>query len=251
MSRVDNEPGFVLHAYPYKETSLIVEAFTSGHGRIALVARGAKRPRSVLRGVLQAFQPLLLSWSGRGDVKTLMHAEWQGGLPLLEGEALLCGFYVNELLLKLLPRDDPHAALFTAYEETLHALASRADLATPLRRMEVRLLAELGYGLQLERDAQTGEALDANARYYYVYERGPQRVAASLPHSEEVSGAVLLAMRQGEFADAQVAQEAKQLMRQILNHFLERENLFSRQMLQDLRGVYEVKTGVDVQERKR
>jgi DNA repair protein RecO (recombination protein O) len=246
MSRVDNEPGFVLHAHPYKETSLIVEAFTSGHGRIALVARGAKRPRSVLRGVLQAFQPLLLSWSGRGDVKTLMHAEWQGGLPLLEGEALLCGFYVNELLLKLLPRDDPHAALFAAYEETLHALASAADLASPLRRMEVRLLAELGYGLQLERDAQTGEALDANARYYYVYERGPQRVASSLPHSEEVSGAVLLAMRQGEFADAQRAQEAKQLMRQILNHFLERENLFSRQMLQDLRVVYEV----DARERK-
>src|SRR5512139_4219305 len=106
--RHDDEPAFVLHAYPYRETSLIVEAFTEAHGRIALVARGAKRPRSELRGLLQGFQPLLLSWSGAGELKTLARAEWRGGMSRLGGSALVCGFYLNELLIKLLPREDPH-----------------------------------------------------------------------------------------------------------------------------------------------
>lgn len=232
--RIDNEPAFVLHAYPYKETSLIVDAFTALHGRVALVARGAKRPKSALRGVLHAFQPLLLSWSGKGEVKTLLHAEWQGGLPLLVGEALLCGFYLNELLLKLLARDDAHPQLFAAYHEALRSLATEPDLALALRRMEMKLLAELGYGMQLEREVGGGEALQPNARYYYVFERGPQREPSSAPHSDPVTGATLLAMARGDLSEAVAAQEAKQLMRQVLNHFLERQNLFSRQMLQDL-----------------
>src|SRR3954465_15949505 len=98
----DNEPSFVLHTYAYRETSLIVEAFTPAFGRIALVAKGAKRPRSETRGLLQAFQPLVLSWTGAGELKTLTNAEWRGGLPLLTGGALLCVFSLNALLCKLL-----------------------------------------------------------------------------------------------------------------------------------------------------
>src|SRR4051812_41282813 len=103
--RRDERPAFVLHTYPYRETSLIAEMLTADHGRVAMVARGAKRPRSELRGVLHSFQPLLLSWAGTGELKTLIRAEWQGGLPLVAGSALLCGFYLNELLLRLLPRE--------------------------------------------------------------------------------------------------------------------------------------------------
>jgi DNA repair protein RecO (recombination protein O) len=236
MNRIDNEPAFVLHAHPYKETSLIVEAFTAAHGRVALVARGAKRPKSALRGLLQAFQPLLLSWSGKGEVKTLTHAEWQGGLPLLAGEALFCGFYVNELLLKLLARDDAHPGLYNAYGTTLRALAAGGEFAASLRRLELRLLAELGYGLQLEREAGTDEALRANARYYYVFERGPQpaRPVPSQPHADEVSGATLSAMARDDYSDPVTMQESKQLMRQVLNHYLERHTLFSRQMMRDM-----------------
>src|SRR5260221_3713193 len=127
--RRDARAAFVLHTYAYRETSLIVETFTADYGRVAMVARGAKRPRSETRGLLQAFQPLVLSWSGGGELKTLLKAEWGGGLALPRGAALLCGFYLNELLLKLLAREDPHAALYRDYQEALQALGAGATAA--------------------------------------------------------------------------------------------------------------------------
>ena len=124
----NNEPAFVLHTYPYRETSLIVEALSRHAGRIALVARGAKRPRSAIRGQLLSFQPLELSWSGKNEPRTMHKAEWRGGQPMLQGLALLCGFYMNELLLKLLPRDDPHETLFDIYAQSLMDLSRQQDL---------------------------------------------------------------------------------------------------------------------------
>ena len=118
-NKVDSQPAFVLHTYPFRETSLIVEVFSRDFGRVALLARGARRPRSVLRGLLLAFQPLELAWAGKGEVQTLMKAEWQGGQPLLAGKALLCAYYLNELLMQLLPREDAHPRLFSVYAETL------------------------------------------------------------------------------------------------------------------------------------
>src|SRR3954452_1183790 len=127
--RADHEPGYVLHTYAYKETSLIVEAFTRRHGRVALLARGARRPRSAMRGVLLSFHPLRLGWSGSTELGNLMNAEWPGGRHHLAGRGLMCGFYVNELLLRLLPRDDAHESLFDRYGETLTGLASQPDLS--------------------------------------------------------------------------------------------------------------------------
>jgi len=157
--RRDDQPAFVLHTYAYRETSVIVEAFTAEYGRVAVVARGARRPRSDLRGLLQAFQPLLLSWSGQAELKTLLKAEWRGGLPRIGGSALLCGFYLNELLLKLLPREDPHPRLYATYEAALAELAAGSDEAPVLRRFELLLLAELGYALPLAREADTGNPM--------------------------------------------------------------------------------------------
>src|SRR5678816_2785703 len=137
--RRDEQAAFVLHTYPYRETSVIVETLTEEHGRVALVARGAKRPRSELRGVLQAFQPLTLSWAGTAELKTLVKAEWRGGFPLPGGAALLCGFYLNELLLKLLAREDPHPVLWNAYAETLLALThlSLIHISEPTRLLSI------------------------------------------------------------------------------------------------------------------
>ena len=238
--RHDEQHGFVLHAYPYRETSLIVEAFTESHGRVALVARGARRPRSELRGILQAFQPLTLSWAGSGELKTLMRAEWRGGLPLVGGSALLCGFYLNELLLKLLAREDPHPRLYRDYEDALARLASGAEQAPVLRQFELNLLAELGYALPLRHEADTGAPVDPVARYYYAFERGP-RLTASEPGRRypQVRGATLLALADLDFAEADAAAEAKRLMREVLDHYLEQRAVFSRRVVRDLRSLDE------------
>ncbi len=173
--RHDDEPAFVLHAYPYRETSVIVEAFTPACGRVAMVARGARRPRSELRGLLQGFQPLLLSWSGQHELKTLHKAEWRGGLPLVGGSALLCGFYLNELLLKLLPREDPHPQLFADYERRSPILRPGASRRRCCVASKSGSLAELGYALPLLREADTGAPVDPATRYHYAFDRGPRR----------------------------------------------------------------------------
>ncbi|MHB8166882.1 MAG: DNA repair protein RecO, partial [Sulfuricella sp.] len=126
-ARQGDQLAYVLHTYPYRETSLIVEVFSRDFGRLPLMARGARRPKSAVRGLLLSFQPLSLSWFGKAELRTLHSAEWQGGQPLLQGTALICGFYLNELLLKLLHRDDPHEQLFLYYQETLQELARRTD----------------------------------------------------------------------------------------------------------------------------
>ena len=239
--RQDDQAGYVLHAYPYRETSVIVEAFTAAHGRVGLVARGAKRPRSELRGLLQAFQPLAFGWAGSGELKTLVKAEWRGGLPLPGGAALLCGFYLNELLLKLLLREDPHPGLFAAYDDALQAL-TREDAAgaqaVVLRRFELRLLAELGYAVALTHEADTGAPVVAGERYHYAFDRGPQRTlrepGARWP---VVRGAALIALAEAHYPDAETAGEAKRLMRLVLDHYLEERRIFSRRVVQDLQAL--------------
>jgi len=144
--RTHDAAGYMLHANDWKETSLIVQAFTRDHGNMALVAKGAKRPYSVLRPVLAVFQPLSLSWSGSGDVKTLTRAESAGVRPL-GGKALMSAWYMNELLLRLLPREDPHPLLYDAYDAALEQLAGGSPAAGALRRFEWTLLTEAGYGL--------------------------------------------------------------------------------------------------------
>src|SRR5438067_857687 len=160
-ARQDSREAFVLHTYPYRETSLIVEAFTRQFGRVSVLARGARRPRSAMRGVLLSFQPLALSWFGKGELRTMARAEWVGGQPLLRGEALLCGFYLNELLLRLLPREDAHEALFVEYRQALQRLGANMDSGVDsgpvLRAFEKSLLKELGYAMTLERDSAGAE----------------------------------------------------------------------------------------------
>ncbi len=241
VERHDAEPAFVLHSYPYRETSLIVEAFTAANGRVGMVARGAKRPRSELRGLLQAFQPLTLSWAGAAELKTLVKAEWRGGIPLPGGSALLCGFYLNELLLKLLPREDPHPQLWRDYEAALAALAETgggAAQAAVLRRFELRLLAELGYALPLTHDADSGAVIDPSARYHYTFDRGPRRhVAEPGARWPLVRGATLLALADAKFPDSETAAEAKRLMRDVLDHYLEERRIFSRRVVRDLQAL--------------
>lgn len=239
--RHDDDPAFVLHTYAYKETSLIVEAFALNAGRVGLVAKGAKRPRSESRGLLQAFQPITLSWTGSGELKTLVKVEWRGGVPLPEGRALLAAFYLNELLLKLVPREDPHPALWQAYEDSLGALADASApqaQAAVLRRFEMRLLAELGYALPLTHTADAGEPIDPDTRYHYAFDQGARRfVAEPGTRWPVVRGATLIALAEQRYPDAATAAEAKQLMRDVLDHYLESRRIESRRIVADLRSL--------------
>jgi DNA repair protein RecO (recombination protein O) len=234
--RVDDEPAFVLHAYPFRETSLVVEIFSRNHGRLGLVARGAKRPKSALRGTLLAFQPLSLGWFGRGEVRTLAKAEWQGGQPLLRGQALLCGYYLNELLLRLLPREDAHPALFDVYRLTLERLAADSPQSADLRRFELALMRELGYGLTLDRNAENGERVDADKMYFFQIERGavPAAGAAQPGGAPMFSGRTLLAMAADDFSSPVTQQQSKTLMRLLINHYLSGQNLNSRRIFMEL-----------------
>ncbi len=232
--RIDQQPGFVLHSYPYRETSLIVEVFSRDHGRVGLVAKGARRPMSQLRGVLMAFQPLLIDWSGGGEMKTLVRAEWQGGQPLLGGQALLCAYYLNELLMRLLPREDPHPALYRAYGEALRALAAGEGQEVILRRFELALLQELGYGLQLDSDAD-GEPVRPELRYAYIIERGAVPLGDhGIDDASIVTGRVLLDMARGDFREAETLAGAKALMRRLIQHYLGGQVLQSRRVFTEL-----------------
>jgi DNA repair protein RecO (recombination protein O) len=226
---------YVLHLHPFSETSLVVDVFTRDHGRVPLLARGARRPRSAMRGLLMSFQPLELGWFGGGEVKTLAKAEWLGGMPLLGGRCLLLAYYLNELLLKMLPREDSHAALFDAYAAALRALAVGAADAPELRRFEKTLLKELGYGLTLDRDMESGEPVSALGQYTYLIERGPvATVGAPQGVAPTLCGKTLLDMAADDYSDPRTRIESRQLMRQLIAHHLGGKPLQSRRVFMEL-----------------
>lgn len=225
--RVALEPAFLLHRRPYRNTSLLLEAFTREHGRVGLVARGAQRSR--LRSLLQPFAPLLLSWSGRGELATLSGAEEAGPhLPPPPGR-LLSAWYINELLLRLLARSDPHPGLFEPYRQVLAALAGGADEQRSLRVFEKRLLAELGYGLLLDADALTGAPIDPGAEYRYLPERGPVRREAG-QGGVAVSGRALLALGREQWDAPELLAEAKRVTRAAIDAQLDGRPLKTREL---------------------
>ncbi|HSH72444.1 MAG TPA: DNA repair protein RecO [Methylophilaceae bacterium] len=233
-----NQPVYVLHTYSFKETSLVAELFTREFGRVAAVAKGARRPRSAMRGMLQAFQPLSAAWSGKLELKTLHSLEWGSGLLLLQGEALMCGFYLNELLLRLLPREDAHESLFDYYGQTLRTLSTSTEHATTLRRFELKMLQEMGYAVPLEED-ETEIGIMAESIYSYFPERGASQQQSQNRHENGVQlmGKTLLDMAKDDYSDAQTQLQSKQLMRMLLAHYLGDKPLHTRQLLIDLQGL--------------
>jgi DNA repair protein RecO (recombination protein O) len=231
--RIASQPGFVLHSYPYKETSLSIDLFSRDHGRVALVAKGAKRPHSKLRGVLQTFQPLQLSWSGKSEVRTLTGAEWVGGMLPLEKSALLCGFYLNELLVRMLAREDPHPLLFDQYVATLNQLAHDEPAPVVLRKFELALLKESGVAADITVSSASGEAVQPELAYVVEPESGV-REAGGNEYAPVVAGKTLLDMERGEYADPQTQFQSKLLLRHLLGHHLGGAPLATRQILIDL-----------------
>ena len=232
--RIEQEAGYVLHSYPYKETSLIVEVFTRRHGRASLVARGARRPRSAMRGMLLAFHPLSLSWSASGELGTLRTVDWTGSHRAPAGLGLMCGFYLNELVLRLVPRDDPHERLFEVYAESLRQLAAPGSEEPVLRAFERRLLGELGYAPLLEHDAATGAPIDPERRYVYQPDRGPVPVTSEQSGPSTLRGQTLLDIAHDDYARADTRDEARRLLRELITQRLGGQTLHTRDVLKEL-----------------
>jgi DNA repair protein RecO (recombination protein O) len=230
--RVWLTPAFVLHQHPYRDTSRIVEAFTREHGRLTLFARGAAAPKSALRAVLRPFQRMLLSWSGRSEACQLVGAEIEGTVAHFPADCLMSGFYLNELLLKLTLRCDPHPEIFDAYAEAVRAFCERSAPEVNLRRFEKRLLLELGYGLELAR-TDAGTPIERDRYYRFQPERGAQACVAEAPGA--VYGQSLADLAAGEFADARSLRDAKRVLRTAIDACLDGRPLKSRAVLTALR----------------
>lgn len=219
--RVSLSPAFLLHQHAWRETSRVLEVWSREHGRLGIVARGVRRPRSPFRGLLQPFAPLRLSWSHRGELGNLTGAEATAPASVLQGRPLMAAFYLNELLLRLLARQDPHPDLFDAYAGTLTALAHTSRPAPPLRVFEKRLLTALGYGLSLDRQAGDQRPVVADAEYRYDLDAGPVPAARAQSSGLLISGRALLALHTEELDDAEDLRAVQRLLRAALERHLD------------------------------
>jgi DNA repair protein RecO (recombination protein O) len=229
-ARVQLQPGFVLHQRPYRESSALLEIFSRDYGRVGLVARGVRAAKSRQRGELQPFRPLRLSWSLRGELGTLTGAESDGATAPLQGAALYSAFYLNELLVRLLARQDPHPQLFDFYRDSLQRLTGADSVEPVLRLFEKRLLEEIGYGMLLDYDAHHDRPVQAGGWYDYHLESGPVAVAGADSAGFVFAGSSLLALARDELDEPQVLEDAKRLMRAALRLYLGDKPLRSREL---------------------
>lgn len=217
---VSLQPAFILHQRPYRDSSRLVDCVSRDYGRVALVARGVRRPRSKLRSVLMPFQSVLLSWVRRGDLGTLTGAELDGRSIELGGTALMSAYYLNELLLRLVQSGDSQPEIFTLYAHTLAALSESEHAEAALRLFEKRLLECLGYGLALDKEWDGGNAVVGERRYRYRAQAGPVQLDSTDTSSDVISGAVLLAIAREEFTDAEVLRTARRILHEALHSHL-------------------------------
>lgn len=224
-TRITLEPAFILHRYNWSESSVIVEVFTEHHGRVAMVAKGAKRPASNFRPILLPMQPLRLTYTGDEQVKTLKNAEWVGGYAMPSGNALLCGFYLNELMMRLLPRDDPQEIIYRLYAQTVHVVAQANNLQAPaLRAFELLLLHHMGWLPDLSMETQTQQGLQGDIAYKLNVDAGLRRVLPSESH--HILGSDWLRLARLDFTalvgmlanSAQLAQALKPQLRTLVNY---------------------------------
>ena len=218
--RVSLEPAYILHSRSYRESSLLLEALSRVHGRVGLVARGARGARSRWKNMLQPFRPLLLSWTQRGELGTLTGADQVASPPALAGESLFCGLYANELMVRFLQRSDPHPQLFNHYQQLLTKLTGECGLQSLLRIFEKQLLDATGFGLQLDFEHGSERPISADAWYLYMPETGPVRQQPGQGQDEKlVSGSALLALKSGKIEQHDLKQ-LKLLMRRLIRNHL-------------------------------
>ena len=232
--RVEQQQAFVIHTRPFRDTSLLVDCFTRQYGRLTLVAKGARSPKSQFRALLQPFKLLSLSWQGRGSLKTLIDAESLDQFFSLEKKFLYSALYVNELLLNLVPVEDPSDSLFEHYFQLLISLEKQLPLEPSLRRFEFTFLKEIGYGIDFFSGADNGQLIDQQKLYHYVIGQG--FIEALTNHLEQPSilGQTIIAIAEQQYDDAEVLKVAKYISRLTIDDLLDGRPLKSREFFRQL-----------------
>ncbi|ORU90137.1 MAG: hypothetical protein A6F71_04010 [Cycloclasticus sp. symbiont of Poecilosclerida sp. M] len=233
MTRVNQQPAFVLKTLAYKETSFISQVFSKEHGVLSVISKGPRAKNSKNGSTFKPFRPLLLCWQGKSELKTLTQAEALGGHISLQGDALYCGFYLNELILNFLHEHDPHPVLFEAFSETMDYLAHTKAIEACLRQFEKVLLEEIGYGLGLESDAKTGKKIEVDKYYSYVIGAGAveaQELTAAVNNAPIYKGQTLINLNLNCLTEKSELREAKALMRRLIDHQLDGKILKSREL---------------------
>lgn len=233
MARVQQQPGYILHRRPFRDSSQILDILTPEHGKIALIARGSKGSKSRLAGVLRPFLPLRISWVAKSDLGTLTGAEAAGRPAGMIGDAMLSAYYVNELLLFFLHRHDPQPAIFSLYEEVIAALAKSDNVAASLRSFELEFLSLLGYAVNFDNEFGSNEPLISERFYEYRMEQGPVEVGRT-DGALVFSGDVLSGIAAQRFEDADILRAANRLLREIIGFHLGGKELKSRKVLMEV-----------------
>lgn len=232
--QVSSQSAYVLRSRPYRETSLLVEFFTRHHGRISVLSKGCKKGRRSTQGLYLPFKPLQISWAGRGDLPILTAIEQDRCYPDLTPNARNCGFYVNELITKLLYRHDSHERLFDRYHASMLDLMLANDLNTILRIFEKHLLGEIGFGLVLDRDIGSGEIIVPDRKYRYMPQRGPVLCAAGADEAlDAIDGDALIALHEENFQTGQQRKQAKRLTRMLIDIQLQSKELRTRRVIHE------------------
>ncbi|MFW5446593.1 MAG: DNA repair protein RecO [Methylophagaceae bacterium] len=224
---------YILHQRPFRESSLLLDVFSETHGRVSLIAKGARQKKRSQMGLYQLYQPLLLSWTGRSELLTLTAAEADGPRFILKAESALCGLYINELLVKLLPLHEAEPEIFIAYKNALESLQQADETQLTLRLFEKRLLTHLGYGLVLDREYDNGRLVDEEQQYYYQADAGLVRWFPG-QNQPAISGRSLQSLANESNFDVKSLAEIKQLMRAVIHFYLGGKPLQSRQLFTEL-----------------
>ncbi|WP_423910342.1 DNA repair protein RecO [Candidatus Spongiihabitans sp.] len=231
--KVNQQSGYILHRQSYRESSLLVQIFTRNFGRLTLIAKGCRTKKYQVQGLFLPFKPLLLSWTGKGDLPILTSIEQIGFCPQLDASRVACGYYINELILKLLHRHDPHELLYDKYDKSIFQLTDKKNPNSVLRVFEKYLLQEIGFGLVLDHDAESGETIAEEHSYQYVPQKGP--IATNKEQGDIISGSTLIALQNEEFNSAQDRSQARRLTRLLIDIQLNGKELRSRRVMREMK----------------
>lgn len=234
-AKIEQQAAYLLHRRPYSETSLLLDIFSRDHGRLTLIGKGCRKRKTQSQGLFLPFKPLLVSWTGKGELPILTSIEHQSFLPLPDKNGINCGYYVNELLMKLLHRHDSHEALFDRYNEFFYSLANGGDPHSVLRIFEKHLLQQIGFGLVLDHDVDSGEIIFENRDYHYIPHKGP--VASSDTRVAKISGETLLALQTESLETDKQKYEARILTRSLIDVQLNGKELRSRRVIKEMKRV--------------